>query len=240
MTFQSTVNIDLGFGVPGEILFDGPQRAESLIMNSSGTPNTIGYAFTKDATTGIASVGGVIGQGAAVVTGSIAGTTLTVTAVTSGTLMIGETITGSGVSASTTITGYITGAGGTGTYTVNNSQTVASTTITAASGPKRVFAGILVNPKVYALQGTTAGTLTPTLNLPDQTQGEFLTMGIIVANLATAGNIGDNIYYNVNTGALSAVAPGGTPGNLLAAVPNAVVGRYPTTNPGLVAVRLTN
>ena len=68
---------------------------------------------------------------AAVVTGSISGTTLTVTGVTSGTLEDDQYIVGSGISAGTKIVGYGTGNGGTGTYTVNNSQTVASTTINA-------------------------------------------------------------------------------------------------------------
>ena len=63
-------------------------------------------------------------------TGSISGTTLTVTAVTSGNIGIGSVITGTGITSGTTITGLITGLGGTGTYTVSASQTVASTTIT--------------------------------------------------------------------------------------------------------------
>lgn len=72
--------------------------------------------------------------GGAVVTGSISTNTLTVSAVTSGTLAVGQTITGAGVSAGTTITALGTGIGGTGTYTVSASQTVASTAITA-TGP---------------------------------------------------------------------------------------------------------
>jgi hypothetical protein len=63
----------------------------------------------------------------AIVTGSIAGNTLTVTAVASGTLAPGDTITGSGIAAGTVI---IAGSGGVGTYTLNNSRTVASETIT--------------------------------------------------------------------------------------------------------------
>lgn len=59
-----------------------------------------------------------------------AGTVLTVSAVTSGTIELGMEITGTGISAGTRITAYGTGTGGTGTYTVNNSQEVASTTIT--------------------------------------------------------------------------------------------------------------
>jgi hypothetical protein len=72
----------------------------------------------------------VIASGGAVVTGSIATTVLTVTAVTSGTLFVGQVITGTGVTAGTVITSLGTGAGGTGTYNLNISQTVVSTTIT--------------------------------------------------------------------------------------------------------------
>lgn len=63
-------------------------------------------------------------------TGSIAGTVLTVTT-NSGRISIGQTITGVGVSASTVITGVINGSGDTGTYTVNNTQTVTSTSMNA-------------------------------------------------------------------------------------------------------------
>ena len=66
-------------------------------------------------------------------TGSIATTTLTVTAMLSGDpIVLGQYIDGANVSAGTYITGFLTGTGGTGTYTVNNSQTSASATIVAA------------------------------------------------------------------------------------------------------------
>jgi hypothetical protein len=70
-------------------------------------------------------------------TGSISGTTLTVTAVASGTIKVGQWISGSGITASpqTTITALGTGTGGIGTYTVNQSQTVSSTTITSNGFP---------------------------------------------------------------------------------------------------------
>jgi hypothetical protein len=64
--------------------------------------------------------------------GSISGTTLTVTNMISGVISLDTTITGTGVTSSTTITDSITGTGGVGTYTVNTSQTVSSTTITTA------------------------------------------------------------------------------------------------------------
>jgi len=66
-------------------------------------------------------------------TGSISGTTMTVTAVSSGTLGVGQIVTGTGVTSGTTITALGTGTGGTGTYTVNDSQTVASEALSVTS-----------------------------------------------------------------------------------------------------------
>lgn len=66
------------------------------------------------------------------ITASIASNVLTVT-VTAGTLAINQVITGSGVLTGTLITAQLTGAaGGTGTYSVSNNQTVASESMTAA------------------------------------------------------------------------------------------------------------
>ena len=70
------------------------------------------------------------GRRMALVTGSISGITMTVTDVTSGTISQGMTITGTGVSAGTSIKNLETGSGGKGTYIVNNSQSVPSTTLT--------------------------------------------------------------------------------------------------------------
>jgi hypothetical protein len=71
-----------------------------------------------------------------VVTGSIALFVLTVTAVTSGTLSIGQVISGTGVTVGTRIVGFLTGTGGVGTYTVDKSQAVLSTTITATKSTR--------------------------------------------------------------------------------------------------------
>ena len=60
-------------------------------------------------------------------TASIAGTTMTVSAFASGkALAVGQPILGVGVTAGTTIIALGTGTGGTGTYTLSASQTVAS------------------------------------------------------------------------------------------------------------------
>jgi len=65
-------------------------------------------------------------------TGSISTTTLTVTAMLSGDpLIIGQYVDGSGVTNGTYITAFVSGNGGTGTYTVNTSQSAGSTTMFA-------------------------------------------------------------------------------------------------------------
>jgi hypothetical protein len=65
----------------------------------------------------------------AVVTGSITSNVLTVTAVTSGALAVGSYITGTGITVGTYITALGTGTGGVGTYTLNQSMSTGSITV---------------------------------------------------------------------------------------------------------------
>ena len=76
-------------------------------------------------------------------TGSISTTTLTVTAFTVGTIAIGQVIAGSGITVGTIVTAFGTGLGGIGTYTVDVSQTVSSTTITAVNKKPLIGYGYL-------------------------------------------------------------------------------------------------
>jgi hypothetical protein len=59
---------------------------------------------------------------------------LTVSAITSGVLAIGQLIAGAGVTANSIITGLLTGAGGTGTYTLSQTSTVVSESMTTVAG----------------------------------------------------------------------------------------------------------
>jgi hypothetical protein len=64
-------------------------------------------------------------------TGSMSGTTLTVTALLSGNpIVLGMYVDGSSVTDGTYVTAFVTGNGGTGTYTINQSVTASSTTMT--------------------------------------------------------------------------------------------------------------
>jgi hypothetical protein len=77
-------------------------------------------------------------------------TTLNVTAISTGTLQVGSVITGTGVATGTKITALGTGTGGVGTYTVNISQLVVQTAMTADS--------IIYNHEQGLNDGTTAMT----------------------------------------------------------------------------------
>lgn len=132
-----------GINCSGNILFNCPNVTASL--QTIGCPyawtvTVPGNAYTEVSTT--INGASVPGDGAsAVFAGAISGTTLTVTSVASGTLATGQHLfdaTGAIING-TIITGLGTGSGGTGTYTVNNSQTVASETIISANASATAF-----------------------------------------------------------------------------------------------------
>lgn len=140
--------------------------------------------------------------GAGVVTGSISTTTLTVTAVTSGNLGVGSQITGTGVTANTYITALGTGLGGTGTYTVNQSQTVASTTIT----------GQFANPQLTpvwgapqegdgASQSPSSASATVSIDLSAATAAAGATFTIMGAVLTCVASGATTNQFNAGSGA---------------------------------------
>ena len=120
---------------------------------------------------GALPTGGIPNPGA-VFTGSISGTTMTVTAMTSGTLGVGSYIGGGTVTAGTTITALGTGSGGTGTYTVSASQTVASSSLNTYR-PYWKFCILLKNNVNVIGQGIDATTIKIITGTPGQTSGLF-------------------------------------------------------------------
>jgi hypothetical protein len=89
-----------------------------------------GYLTVRNTGVRSVSASGGLQINTGVVVGSISGTTLNVSGVNSGSIVVGDGISGTNVSANTVVTAFLTGTGGTGTYTVNNSQAVGSTTLT--------------------------------------------------------------------------------------------------------------
>ena len=107
----------------------------------------------------------------------------------------------------------------------------------AGNGGTLGFAGFLFNPKVYSLQGTVAGTLNPTMVLPNYTQGEFITEGSIWVNLPNTANIGDLIVYDNTTGAIASITPSTSLGSGRTFA-NAVVAYQNVTVAGLAIIAI--
>ncbi len=135
------------FGAQGGRFLNSPYGAFQDDTDQTDGSAAVAY-YMRLGTTDFSN-GVTVGSHAASVTGSIATTTLTVSAVASGSLLPSMQLTGTGVSAGTRIVQQLSGTtGGVGTYQVNISQTVASTTLTGALPSKITVA----NPGVYDLQ----------------------------------------------------------------------------------------
>jgi hypothetical protein len=100
--------------------------------------------------------------------GSISGTTLTVTLMNSGTITTGQQLFGVGVTAETIITATGTGSGGVGTYTINISQTVASSTMNSAAVASVMTASIGSGVQSFAVTNGGSNYISPiiTFNTP--------------------------------------------------------------------------
>lgn len=111
-----------------------------------------------------------------------------------------------------------------------------TSTATVQAGGTGTFAGILVGPKEHATSGTTAGTLQPTLTLPNYTIGQLATMGSIIVPLDAAADDTSALKYNNTTGVIGV----GSAGAGETAIPNAKVIRFATAAAGLGVIQLTN
>lgn len=104
------------------------RRRNSVALNGRGTPQAI-YAnvFEVDNVLDVYAIDNPAGRASFV--GSISGTTLTISSLLVGSLSLNHEISGVGISAGTKIVAI----GGGNTYTVNISQTVSSTDMTAGN-----------------------------------------------------------------------------------------------------------
>lgn len=169
------------------------------VMESDYTPKMIGQLNTATGLVGIVdnSVNVYIvdetyrycwfisNPSAATFTGSISGTTLTVTSVLSGTIAVGQGIFGTSVLQNTVITALGTGSGGVGTYTVSNSQTVASTSINSVASPA------IVTGSIAGTTLTVSAVTSGTLRIGQTIEGTGVTDGTIIKAFGTgSGGVG--------------------------------------------------
>jgi hypothetical protein len=121
----------------------------------------------------------------AVFTGSTSATTLTVTSVSSGTLAVGQSLYGVGILPETVITALGSGTGGTGTYTINRSQTVASGALSSAT------TGATVTATIAGTVMTVSAVSSGALHIGQTVQGAGVTLGTIITAFGTGtGGVG--------------------------------------------------
>jgi hypothetical protein len=173
----------------------------AYVMESDYTPKMIGQLNTSTGIVGIVDNGVnvyivdnsyrytwfISNPSSAIFTGSISTTTLTVTSVLSGTIAVGQAIFGQGIAQNTVITALGTGSGGVGTYTVSDSQTVASTTINSVSAPAIVTGSI--SGTTLTVSAVTSGTL----KIGQTIEGSGVTDGTIIKAFGT-GSGGAGTY----------------------------------------------
>ena len=136
---------------------DATTGPNSVYVEQIGNTNTV----TIEQVGGTNTVGGTGGSATVDNTGL---TTLTVTAITQGTIGASQSLFGLGVTNETVITGQLTGStGGAGTYSVNNTQTVASTSMNSAASAA-IFTGYM-SGTTLTVTGVTSGTLYPGLTI---------------------------------------------------------------------------
>jgi len=131
-------------------------------------------------------------------TGSMSGTTLTVTALLQGApIAIGMFVDGTSVTDGTYITAYGTGTGGTGTYTISQSVTASSTTMTAHGNiafddPSPMDLGVGPLGRIYVWDVIPQAKVTNNIcasQTPAAAGALTLTAGTSVKSVTTAGGV---------------------------------------------------
>jgi hypothetical protein len=186
-------------------------KSDVYVLNSSFTPAHIGALNSSSGRVGITDNGinVYITDGTyrytwrisnplnAEFIGSISGTTLTVTTMKSGTIAINQQIFADGILPATVITALGTGTGGVGTYTVNNTQTLASENLNSATVAAVITAAI--SGTTMTVSAVSSGTLYPgqTITGAGVTANTVITSlgsGIVLSHVIAAAGTG----YAVN------------------------------------------
>ena len=166
--------VAIGMPITGSGIISGTSIA------SGAGPYILNTAVTVYSPTGIV---GYIDNGS----GS-AGNILTVTAITTGSIYFGMTVTGGTISANTRVVSFRSGLGGTGTYLVDNtSQLVSSTAITGSLASSTLYGGV-VSTTITGIPDTNlntalftgSATASTTLVVSSVTSGT-ITVGMIIS-----------------------------------------------------------
>ena len=169
------------------------------VVTSNLTPTLIGQLNTSTGQVGITDNGlniyivdgsyrytwRISNPNSASFNGSISGTTLTVSLMKSGTIAVGQNLFGVGLGTEVIITALGTGTGGTGTYTLNTSLTVATEPFNTAASAATITASIATTTL------TVTAVASGTLYVGQTIQGAGITANTVITALGTGtGGVG--------------------------------------------------
>ena len=153
MGFQSTISINMSSGVPGEMAFDSPWKAQPFtIFSLTSSLNIIGATCCTVIQQGVVQAG----AGALSMPGTLNSTTTVTGLLTTG-LVVGGLVQGTGIPAKTTIASITNST----TIVLSAAATVSGSQALIFTPPNLGFAGFLVDPKDLALFGTGSQPLAP-------------------------------------------------------------------------------
>lgn len=243
MTFQSTVNFERALGVPGEILFAGPTRAQAAILvSASAAYNIVGAtactvttaASDQDVNTPIVAAAG----GTGIFAGILANPKVYASyGTTSGTLAPTMTLSNNQnvellYMGEMVVT--LAAAANVGDRVLYDNTTGAL----ATQAPSSSFTGVVATNTLTVSAFVTGGA---PLAIGTVISGTGVTPGTVISALGTG--TGGNGTYTVTGAATvasttmmgSSIAPTGK-----TFVPGCVVDRYSPTGAGLAVIKLTN
>lgn len=175
---QNATNINV---TDNEILLASPLLVNGTAVMLSST-DTLPGGLATNPTTSIYYVINTNRTRYYTATGSISGTTLTIASIQAGSIGPGSTVTGTGVTNGTTVGIQLTATpagsvGGVGTYSVNNSQTVASTRISGE-----------FSTGSQTIQLATSRTSTTAVNITSTGSGTLTIVPVALANTPPVGS----------------------------------------------------
>lgn len=232
MAFQSTVSLAQGFGVQGEIVYDGPIRAAPWTLVSTPEPNIIGATAYTVVSDGIAMAGGA---------GAFAGILAIPKSYTAGLIVTGPTLTLPDETIGELVTMgqmlvLLTTAANIGDPVVYNTTTGALSSVAASVAATASFA-----TNVMTVTGSVAGNV---IGVGSEVAFAGVAPGTEVVSLGSGtGGAGT---YNLSTtpgtvaSAAGKILAGRNPGASGTFVPNCKVILKASAANGLAIVSLTN
>lgn len=249
-------------GTGSMVLASGPTITGALNFNGSTTSNA---SFGTSLTTGAITIGGTgqtglmligrstasqpiqLGAGitatsttASGTASSITTTVLTVGGTVTGTFSIGMALSGTNVLSGTYITSLGTGTGGAGTYNINRSQTVASTTITGTTAKSIDIGTLGASGSVtnITLGSDTAGATGTTLFNNNITYKGLIATTTAAPTIASAATIAPTtpivfVSGTTNVVTITAPSPISLGGGQITIIPT---GLFMTTTAGNIAL----